>query len=57
MLTPIIWNIEAFFWADGSVYEDQFFDNNIQGDGTYQWADGRKYNWVSILNIECKQIN
>ena len=43
MLTPIIWSIEEFFWTDGSVYEGQFFDNNIQGDETYQWADGKKY--------------
>ena len=40
MLNSIIRNIEVFIWEDGSIYEGQFFDNNVQGDATYQWEDG-----------------
>jgi hypothetical protein len=30
-----------FTWADGSTYYGTFEENNIQGDGRYNWADGR----------------
>ena len=50
MLTSIMWSIEAFFWVDGSIYEGQFFDNNNQGDGAYQWADGIKYDGCLLYN-------
>lgn len=26
-----------FLWADGSRYEGEFVDNNIEGQGTYVW--------------------
>ena len=32
-----------FMWADNSMYEGQFRDNNIEGLGRYTWADGRTY--------------
>ena len=32
-----------FKWADGSTYEGQFEDNNINGKGIYTWGDKRKY--------------
>ena len=30
-------------WPDGSVYTGDFFENDLNGDGSYEWADGRKY--------------
>ena len=41
-----------FVWADESIYNGNFFDNNIHGFGglcglyfigVYQWSDGRTY--------------
>ena len=32
-----------FLWSDGSQYEGDFKDNNIEGYGVYIWWDGRKY--------------
>jgi hypothetical protein len=29
-----------FIWSDGSSYEGQFYDNNIEGEGVYIWSDG-----------------
>jgi hypothetical protein len=28
-----------FTWADGSRYEGDFHDNNIEGHGVYNWSD------------------
>jgi len=30
-----------FGWPDGSVYVGQMKNNNIEGFGVYNWADGR----------------
>ena len=30
-------------WADGSIYEGDWFDNRISGQGVYVWKDGRKF--------------
>jgi hypothetical protein len=32
-----------FAWSDGSHYEGDFVDNNIEGKGIYVWWDGRKF--------------
>ena len=32
-----------FTKADGSSYEGQFYEYNINGNGIYTWDDGRKY--------------
>jgi hypothetical protein len=31
----------VFVWSDGSTYNGEFHNNNIDGIGTYSWADGR----------------
>jgi hypothetical protein len=33
----------VYKWADGSVYDGQWFDNKIHGYGQYLWYDGRQY--------------
>ena len=43
MLTPIIWSIGEFFWADGICYEDQFNDYKIYGKVIYESSDDIKY--------------
>jgi len=37
------------FFADNSVYEGEFSDNEINGTGVYEWTDGKKYTgtWVN----------
>ena len=48
--------IGKFVWADSSIYNGEFYDNNIHGNGKsifylnklqylgrYQWSDGRTY--------------
>ena len=30
-------------FADGSIYEGDFQMNEISGEGTYLWSDGKKY--------------
>ena len=30
-------------WNDGSYYNGEFLENKINGTGTYNWPDGRKY--------------
>merc|ERR1712206_49840 len=43
-----------FFWAEGSVYEGEFQDNYIHGEGEYKWNDGRTYKgkWCRIKCTE-----
>jgi hypothetical protein len=32
-----------FNWADGRVYEGQYFEDKKEGEGTLTWPDGRRY--------------
>jgi hypothetical protein len=32
-----------FLWSDNSVYEGEFFNNNMHGKGKNIWPDGRIY--------------
>ena len=43
-----IWK-SIFKWVDGSVYEGEFYNNNINGKGKYVWGDKRDYegDWVN----------
>jgi hypothetical protein len=36
-------------WADGSIYEGEFKENNLHGKGRYTWPDGRSFDgdWVN----------
>ena len=38
-----------FIWADGSVYEGDFLDNNLHGKGVYTWIDKKAYDgeWIN----------
>ena len=31
-----------YIWQDGSTYKGQWYENDIEGNGDYQWNDGRK---------------
>ena len=33
----------AYKWADNSVYDGDWYDNNIEGFGEYKWPDNRGY--------------
>ena len=34
---------ENLRWSDGSIFTGTFYYNNIEGKGTYEWNDGRRY--------------
>jgi hypothetical protein len=33
----------TYYYADGSVYEGDWANNQIHGIGTYTWKDGKVY--------------
>ena len=39
-----------FIWADGSVYEGDFLDNNLHGKGVYNWIEKKVYDEECINN-------
>ena len=32
-----------FRWADGRVYNGEYYNDKKHGAGVYSWPDGRKY--------------
>ena len=34
---------ENLRWSDGSIFTGTFYHNNIEGKGTYEWNNGRRY--------------
>lgn len=32
-----------FTWADGRMYQGEYYDDKKQGYGVFTWPDGRKY--------------
>lgn len=45
-----------FVWADGSVYEGCFQDNNLHGQGKYTFPDGRSYEGEWSHNKRLRQL-
>ena len=33
----------TYKWADNSIYDGNWLDNNIEGFGEYRWPDNRVY--------------
>jgi hypothetical protein len=43
-------NQSKYTWSDGSVYDGEWVDNKITGQGVYSWEDGRKYTGEWLQN-------